>query len=127
MIAAMYLTKDLMLDWHLGEKHFMDMFIDGDLASNNGGWQWSASTGTDPQPYFRIFNPYTQAEKADPTGDYIRHFVPELRTLKGKALYNPSAHISKTAFEKLGYPHPLVDHQKARERALRRYKNPGQK
>lgn len=62
----------------------MSQFIDGDLASNNGGWQWSASTGTDPQPYFRIFNPISQAEKADPTGEYIRTFVPELKALKGK-------------------------------------------
>ncbi|KAG9086554.1 hypothetical protein FRC06_003028 [Ceratobasidium sp. 370] len=68
MIAAMYLTKDLMLDWRLGEKHFMQQFVDGDLASNNGGWQWSASTGTVPQPYFRIFNPYLQSEKVDPSG-----------------------------------------------------------
>ncbi|TDL29483.1 hypothetical protein BD410DRAFT_848600 [Rickenella mellea] len=86
MITAMYLTKDLMLDWRLGEKYFMENLIDGDLASNNGGWQWSASTGTDPQPYFRIFNPYAQSEKADPTGNYIRHYVPELAGLKGKGL-----------------------------------------
>ncbi|EJD01230.1 uncharacterized protein FOMMEDRAFT_169392 [Fomitiporia mediterranea MF3/22] len=84
MIVAMYLTKDLMLDWRLGEKYFMENLIDGDLASNNGGWQWSASTGTDPQPYFRIFNPVSQSEKADPSGNYIRHYVPELRKLTGK-------------------------------------------
>ncbi|KAG8693702.1 hypothetical protein FRC08_008957 [Ceratobasidium sp. 394] len=126
MIAAMYLTKDLMLDWRLGERHFMQQFIDGDLASNNGGWQWSASTGTDPQPYFRIFNPYSQAEKADPSGDYIRHFVPELKGLEGKALYDPFTHLDKAAFKKLGYPEPLVVHKAARERALRRYKNPGE-
>ncbi|QRW16282.1 deoxyribodipyrimidine photo-lyase [Rhizoctonia solani] len=127
MITAMYLTKDLMLDWRLGEKHFMEQFIDGDLASNNGGWQWSASTGTDPQPYFRIFNPYSQSEKADPKGDYIKYFVPELKDLSGKALHDPYGHLSPSEFKKLGYPKPLVDHKEARERALRRYKNPGEK
>ncbi|KAN0126947.1 DNA photolyase, FAD-binding/Cryptochrome [Russula decolorans] len=123
MVAAMYLTKDLMIDWRLGERHFMQQFIDGDLASNNGGWQWSASTGTDPQPYFRIFNPYSQSEKADPTGDYIRTFVPELRRVFGPDIHNPPAKLA----DKLGYPRPLVDHKEARERALRRYKNPGSK
>jgi deoxyribodipyrimidine photo-lyase len=131
------------------------MLIDGDLASNNGGWQWSAGTGTDPQPYFRIFNPYNQSEKvglyyrggifcwrpfqADPTGNYIREFVPELGGLRGAGedirqylgvgaylyalldLHKPSP---KTA-QKLGYALPLIDHGKARDRALRRYKNPG--
>ncbi|KAJ1308941.1 hypothetical protein OPQ81_004624 [Rhizoctonia solani] len=126
MITAMYLTKDLMLDWRLGEKHFMEQFIDGDLASNNGGWQWSASTGTDPQPYFRIFNPYSQSEKADPSGNYIKYFVPELKGLSGKALHDPYGHLSPSEFKKLGYPKPLVDHKEARERALRRYKNPGE-
>ncbi|KZS97675.1 hypothetical protein SISNIDRAFT_472611 [Sistotremastrum niveocremeum HHB9708] len=126
MIAAMYLTKDLMIDWRLGEKYFMEQFVDGDLASNNGGWQWSASTGTDAQPYFRIFNPYLQSEKADPSGDYIRHFVPELRKLKGKVLHDPVSHMPRHEFEKLGYPRPLVDHKVARERAVRRYKTPGE-
>lgn len=144
MIAAMYLTKDLMIDWRLGERvshlssvvsnreeinifpglqHFMQQFIDGDLASNNGGWQWSASTGTDPQPYFRIFNPYSQSEKADPSGDYIRTFVPELRKVFGPEIHNPPAKLA----DKLGYPRPLIDHKEARDRALRRYKNPGSK
>lgn len=123
MIAAMYLTKDLMIDWRLGERHFMQQFIDGDLASNNGGWQWSASTGTDPQPYFRIFNPYSQSEKADPSGDYIRAFVPELGKVFGPEVHNPPSKLA----DKLGYPRPLVDHKEARVRALRRYKNPGSK
>ncbi|KAG8745769.1 hypothetical protein FRC10_007030 [Ceratobasidium sp. 414] len=126
MIAAMYLTKDLMLDWRLGERHFMQQFVDGDLASNNGGWQWSASTGTSAQPYFRIFNPYLQSKKADPSGDYIRHFVPELKDLKGNVLYDPFTHLDRAVFEKLGYPEPLVVHKEARERTLRRYKNPGE-
>jgi len=113
------------LDWRLGERHFMKSFIDGDLASNNGGWQWCASTGTDAQPYFRIFNPLLQAEKADPNGDYIRHFVPELKHLKGKALHDPYHNMPKEDFRKLGYPEPIVDHKFARERAIRRFKNVG--
>ncbi|KIO30217.1 hypothetical protein M407DRAFT_69379 [Tulasnella calospora MUT 4182] len=118
MIAAMFLTKDLMIDWRLGERHFMRSFLDGDLGSNNGGWQWCASTGTDPQPWFRIFNPYLQSEKADPQGDYIRHFVPELRKLDNKGM--------PAEFEKLGYPKPIVDHKFARDRAIRRFKNVGE-
>ncbi|KAG9002871.1 hypothetical protein FRB90_011296 [Tulasnella sp. 427] len=126
MIAAMFLTKDLMLDWRLGERHFMRNFIDGDLGSNNGGWQWCASTGTDAQPWFRIFNPYLQSEKADPQGDYIRHFVPELRHLDNKTIYDPFTHLSKAEFEKLGYPKPMVEHKFARDRAIRRFKNVGE-
>ncbi|GAC76270.1 deoxyribodipyrimidine photolyase [Moesziomyces antarcticus T-34] len=125
MITAMFLTKHLLHDWREGERHFSLNFIDQDFASNNGGWQWSASTGTDPQPYFRIFNPLSQSEKSDPQGDYIRHFVPELRGVKGKAIHDPYARLSKAEFEKLGYPKPIVEHAQARQRALRRYKNPG--
>ncbi|KAG6821605.1 hypothetical protein H0H93_000114 [Arthromyces matolae] len=122
MITAMFLTKDLMIDWRVGERYFMEQLIDGDLASNNGGWQWSASTGVDPCPYFRIFNPYSQSTKADPTGDFIRHWVPELRKLQGPDVHNPS----ESAAKKLGYPLPVVKHAEARERALRRFKNPGE-
>lgn len=117
----------------------MEQLVDGDLASNNGGWQWSASTGVDPAPYFRIFNPYTQSSKADPTGDYIRMYVPELKNLRGPGsdflchgkymgspheieLHNPPAKVA----DKLGYPRPIVEHAEVRERAIRRYKNPGQ-
>lgn len=99
----------------------MQQFVDGDLANNNGGWQWSASTGTDPQPYFRIMNPYLQSEKADPTGDYIRAFVEELKDVRGPEIHNPTAKIC----ERTGYPRPIVDHKAVRERALRRYKEPG--
>ncbi|KAK7695928.1 hypothetical protein QCA50_000567 [Cerrena zonata] len=123
MITTMYLVKDLMLDWRLGEQYFMEILIDGDLASNNGGWQWSASTGVDPVPYFRIFNPYTQSHKADPTGEYIRHFVPELANVRGDDVHQPSPNLAK----KLNYPVPFVDHSEARARAIRRYKNPGEK
>ncbi|KDR83626.1 hypothetical protein GALMADRAFT_235921 [Galerina marginata CBS 339.88] len=121
MIAAMYLTKDLMIDWRVGERYFMEKLIDGDLASNNGGWQWCASTGVDSCPYFRIFNPYSQSLKADPSGDFIRHWVPELRKVRGPDLHNPSF----TLADKLGYPRPIISHNEARERALKRYKNPG--
>ncbi|KAF8897650.1 DNA photolyase, FAD-binding/Cryptochrome [Infundibulicybe gibba] len=122
MITAMFLTKDLMIDWHVGERYFMEQLIDGDLASNNGGWQWCASTGVDPCPYFRIFNPYTQSLKVDPTGEFIRHWVPELSKLRGSDLHNPPTAAAK----KLGYPTPIVDHATVRQRALRRYKNPGE-
>ncbi|KAG2367271.1 DNA photolyase, FAD-binding/Cryptochrome [Suillus spraguei] len=122
MIVAMFLSKDLMLDWRLGERYFMEKLIDGDLASNNGGWQWSASTGVDPVPYFRIFNPYTQSSKADPTGDFIRTFVPELKNLYGSDIHNPPAKVA----DKLGYPRPIVNHAEVRVRAIRRYKTPGE-
>ncbi|KAJ3802012.1 DNA photolyase, FAD-binding/Cryptochrome [Lentinula aff. detonsa] len=121
MITAMYLTKHLMIDWRVGERYFMENLIDGDLASNNGGWQWSASTGVDPCPYFRIFNPYSQSTKVDPSGDFIRKFVPELSKLRGPDLYNPSTSLA----DKLGYPHPIISHEKGRERALERFKNAG--
>ncbi|KAL9940466.1 hypothetical protein V8E36_001171 [Tilletia maclaganii] len=127
MITAMFLTKHLMHDWREGEKFFMQNFIDGDFASNNGGWQWSASTGTDPQPYFRIFNPVSQSEKSDPEGDYIRLWVPELRHIKGNAIHDPFNRLDKQAFKKLGYPEPIVEHKFARQRALDRFKNPGDK
>ncbi|EST07371.1 DNA photolyase, FAD-binding/Cryptochrome, C-terminal [Kalmanozyma brasiliensis GHG001] len=125
MITAMFLTKHLLHDWREGERHFSLNFIDQDFASNNGGWQWSASTGTDPQPYFRIFNPLSQSEKSDPQGDYIRHFVPELKNVKGNAIHDPFHRLGKAEFAKLGYPEPIVEHAEARQRALRRYKNPG--
>ncbi|KAJ7507943.1 FAD binding domain of DNA photolyase-domain-containing protein [Mycena galericulata] len=121
MICAMFLVKDLMVDWRVGEKYFMENLIDGDLASNNGGWQWSASTGVDPCPYFRIFNPYTQSLKADPSGDFIRRYVPELAAVRGPDLHNPSTAIA----DKLGYPRPIVKHDEARHRAMRRFKDPG--
>ncbi|CAD6920913.1 unnamed protein product [Tilletia caries] len=127
MVTAMFLTKHLLHDWREGERFFMQNFIDGDFASNNGGWQWSASTGTDPQPYFRIFNPTSQSEKSDPNGDYIRHWVPELRNIKGKAIHDPYGRLDKDAFKRLGYPKPIVEHKFARERALRRFKTPGEK
>ncbi|MBW0512689.1 hypothetical protein O181_052404 [Austropuccinia psidii MF-1] len=125
MCVAMFLTKDLMMDWHLGEKWFMQNLVDGDLGSNNGGWQWSSSTGTDSQPYFRIFAPLAQSEKSDPNGDFIRYWVPELKSLSAKNIHDPFHSLSKEKFEKLNYPKPMVDHAVVRKRALARYKNPG--
>lgn len=127
MIVAMFLTKHLMIDWRKGEAWFMQQFIDGDFASNNGGWQWSASTGTDPQPYFRIFSPLSQSEKSDPDGHFIRHWVPELAGVKGKAIHAPFDRLPRVEFDKLGYPTPIVEHKAARERALRRFKNVGER
>ncbi|GAA6002665.1 cryptochrome/photolyase family protein [Rhodotorula paludigena] len=122
MIVASFLTKDLLIDWRKGEKYFMQQLLDGDLASNNGGWQWCASTGTDPQPYFRIFNPASQSEKVDPSGEYIRHWLPELKSIKGKAIHDPSKTMSKKQLDNLGYCMPIVDHSKARTKAIEAYK-----
>lgn len=113
MIAASFLVKDLHIDWRWGERYFMSRLIDGDFAANNGGWQWAASTGTDAVPYFRIFNPQTQSEKFDPTGDFIRSYVPELQHLKGKAIHWPQS-LGRVK----GYPPPIVDHAKARKITL---------
>ena len=127
MITAMFLTKDLFIDWRLGEKYFAEHLIDKDFSSNNGGWQWCASTGCDAQPYFRIFNPEMQAKKFDPEGKYIRKYVPELRNLPVHMLHNTKnisrAEEIKYNF-KLGrdYPSPIVNHQKAKERTIFMFK-----
>ncbi len=110
MITASFLCKDLHIDWRWGERHFLEQLIDADFASNNGGWQWAASTGTDAAPYFRIFNPTTQGQRFDPEGHFIRRFVPELAALHGKALHQPQAMA--------GYPAPIVDHSQARKISL---------
>jgi deoxyribodipyrimidine photo-lyase len=117
MISATFLTKDLLIDWRRGERFFMQNLIDGDLASNNGGWQWSASTGTDAVPYFRIFNPWTQGKRFDPRGEFIWRFVPELRDLPANALHDP-AQLAAHGAQARGYPKPIVDHKAARERAI---------
>lgn len=118
MIVAMYLTKDLLIHWRRGERHFQNHLIDYDYASNNGGWQWSASTGTDAQPYFRIFNPLLQSEKFDPTGDYIRLFVKELKDIPAPAIHEPHTRLGPTKFKQLGYPLPMIDHKKAKDLAI---------
>jgi deoxyribodipyrimidine photo-lyase len=118
MITAMFLTKHLLIDWRKGEKWFMQHLVDGDLASNNGGWQWSASTGTDAVPYFRIFNPTTQSQKFDPQGSFIRKYLPELAHLKDKEVHDPS----KSQRKQTQYPAPIVDLKVGRERALDAFK-----
>ena len=115
MIVAMFLTKDLLVDWRLGESYFMQKLTDGEIASNNGGWQWSAGTGADAAPYFRILNPWTQSARCDPEGAYVKQWVPELRSIAAQCL-----HESPPSGERLApdYPAPLVDHARAREKAL---------
>ncbi|GAC1662602.1 MAG: deoxyribodipyrimidine photo-lyase [Candidatus Limnocylindrales bacterium] len=112
MIVASFLTKHLGVDWRVGEAHFMANLVDGDPASNNGGWQWAASTGTDPQPYFRIFNPTLQGRRHDPDGAYVRRWVPELAGIPGGDIHEPLPGA---------YLAPIVDHHAARGRALAAY------
>jgi deoxyribodipyrimidine photo-lyase len=117
MIAASFLTKDLLIDWREGERFFFERLVDGDPASNNGGWQWAASTGTDAQPYFRIFNPVTQGERWDPRGRYVRRWVPELADVPDRHVHSPW----KTGRLPEGYPPPRVDHAERRAQALERF------
>ncbi|MDX1458836.1 MAG: deoxyribodipyrimidine photo-lyase [Marinobacter sp.] len=117
MVAAMFLTKNLFIDWRLGEAYFMSKLVDGFLASNNGGWQWSASTGTDAAPYFRVFNPVSQSERFDPDGQFIRRYVPELSDLDNKAIHQPW----KAGAPPNGYPTPLVDLKESRKEAIARF------
>lgn len=109
MIVASFLVKDLLIDWRWGENYFMKKLLDGDLAPNNGGWQWAASTGCDAQPYFRIFNPWLQSQKFDPDGVYIRKYIPELKNVPSTFLHNPSQE---------NYPLPIVDHQVQKLKAI---------
>jgi len=119
MIAAMFLTKDLHVWWMHGESWFMRRLVDGDIASNNGGWQWSASTGTDGAPYFRIQNPWSQGKRFDAGGDYIRRWVRELRDVPAARLHAPPAPGLPIA---RGYPLPIVDHAAARDVALEMFR-----
>lgn len=121
MIVAMFLTKNLLIDWREGERFFMQNLIDGDLAANNGGWQWSSSTGTDSSPYFRIFNPLSQSERFDPEGLFIKKWVPELADLNKRDIHAPTA--SGGLFAVDGYPAPIVDLKSSRERALTAFKS----
>ncbi|MGL5035154.1 MAG: FAD-binding domain-containing protein [Microcystaceae cyanobacterium] len=113
MIVANFLTKDLIINWQWGEKYFMQTLYDGDLAANNGGWQWSASSGMDPRP-LRIFNPMTQAQNFDPEGEYIRQWLPELRSLDTVQLL--TGKISELERAMLGYPNPIVDHHQQQQK-----------
>jgi deoxyribodipyrimidine photo-lyase len=119
MVVAMFLTKNLLIDWRLGEAFFMQHLIDGELAANNGGWQWSASTGADSAPYFRVFNPISQSEKFDAQGAFIKHWLPELATLGAKEIHDPSP-IARKA---LNYPAQIVDLKSSRVRAIEAFKN----
>ena len=121
MVVAMFLTKNLLIDWREGERFFMQHLIDGDLAANNGGWQWSSSTGTDSVPYFRIFNPLSQSERFDPEGRFIKHWLPELAGLDKKCVHNPIS--AGGLFGVADYPPPIVDLSQSRERALSAFKN----
>ena len=116
MIAASFLTKDLLVDWRIGERWFWDTLVDADPASNAAGWQWVAGTGADAAPYFRIFNPVLQGEKFDPNGDYVRRWVPELAGLPAKTIHRPWTADQPPPPDV--YPARLVDHAAARERAL---------
>ncbi|MFC7336955.1 cryptochrome/photolyase family protein [Haloferula chungangensis] len=119
MIVAMFLTKDLHIDWRLGEQFFMQQLTDGEIASNNGGWQWSAGTGADAAPYFRIQNPWSQTKRYDPKGEYIKRWVPELKDVPAKQLMEPPADGKPIASD---YPLPCVDHKAERERTLSIFK-----
>ncbi len=126
MVTASFLTKDLGIDWRWGEKYFAEHLNDFDLSANNGGWQWAASSGCDAQPYFRIFNPYSQSEKFDADGKFIRKYCPELAKLSNKYIHNP-AECPPFELQMAGvilgenYPRPVVEHDVARKKTLERY------
>ncbi len=118
MIVASFLVKDLHQEWTLGARYFMQHLVDGDLASNNHGWQWVAGTGTDPSPYYRVFNPITQGKKFDPDGAYVKRWVPELRDLDARYVHEP---WTAPGGVPAGYPQPIVDHAHERKVALERF------
>lgn len=118
MLVASFYVKDLHQEWQPGARYFLQHLVDGDLASNNHGWQWVAGTGTDAAPYYRVFNPVTQGQKFDPSGDYVRRWVPELRGIPGKAVHTP---WDAPGGLPDGYPERVVDHAREREVALERY------
>jgi deoxyribodipyrimidine photo-lyase len=128
MVVAMYLTKNLLVHWQKGEEYFARYLLDFDLAANNGGWQWSASTGVDAQPYFRVFNPVLQSERHDPSGDFIAKWCPELSKFSPKFRHWPH---DATMFDQadagctlgLDYPHPIVDHRANAKAAVEMFKS----
>jgi deoxyribodipyrimidine photo-lyase len=128
MITASFLTKDLLIDWRLGEQYFMQRLIDGDPAANNGGWQWTAGTGTDAAPYFRVFNPILQGKKFDPNGTYVRRWLPELASVPDEYIHAPwempsGLQVKSGCVIGKNYPAPIVDHAKARQRVLEAYRS----
>ena len=120
MIVAMFLTKDLLINWQWGERYFMKQLVDGDMAANNGGWQWSAGTGADAAPYFRIFNPVTQGERFDPDGDFVRKWLPELEAFPAKSIHTPWK--DPVATRRAGYPERIVLHEEQRVKCLEMFK-----
>ena len=126
MVTAMFLTKDLLIDWRLGERYFMQQLIDGDFASNNGGWQWSASTGTDAAPYFRIMNPFSQAKTHDSDAIFIKTWLPELKEIPATILHSEDKmrKLLSTSGQlvKINYPKPMVEHKVARQLAIAEFK-----
>ena len=126
MVVASFLVKDLLIDWRWGERWFMQQLLDGDLAANNGGWQWTAGTGTDAAPYFRVFNPVAQGQKFDPDGAYVRRWVPELQRVPARFIHEPWK-MARSDQLRAGcniggeYPAPIVDHGAARTRVLAAY------
>ncbi len=124
MITAMFLSKNLLIDWREGERWFMQHLIDGDLAANNGGWQWSASTGTDSVPYFRLFNPLSQSSRFDPEGIFLRRWLPELVNLDKRDIHSPTK--LNDLFATVDYPPPMTDLSMSRERALSAFRNLGE-
>lgn len=121
LITASFLVKTLLINWQWGEKYFAQNLLDYDPASNNGNWQWVASTGADSQPYFRIFNPWTQSEKFDKDCIYIKKWIPELKDLPSKVIHNWYKYYDKYK-DKIDYPEPIVDHSEMRERTIEAYK-----
>ena len=114
MVVAMFFTKNMLHDWRLGEAFFMENLLDGDFSSNNGGWQWSSSTGTDAAPYFRIFNPITQSKNFDADGLFIKKYIQELKDLDKKEIHDPSKKIR----DQLNYPQQILDLKESRLRAI---------
>jgi deoxyribodipyrimidine photo-lyase len=126
LITASFLVKDLLVDWRIGEHHFRRLLIDGDVPQNAGNWQWCAGTGPDAAPYFRVFNPVTQAQRFDPQGEYVHRWVPELARIAGAAVHAPweLGPVDLAAAEVTlddSYPMPIVDHAVARARAVAAY------
>jgi deoxyribodipyrimidine photo-lyase len=126
LVVASFLVKDLLVDWRRGETVFMQGLIDGDPANNNGGWQWTAGTGTDAAPYFRVMSPTRQGERFDPDGEYVRRWVPELRDVPAKLIHEPwrmGDAEQRTAGCRIGtdYPEPRVDHAERRRRVVELY------
>lgn len=122
MVTAMFLTKNLLIDWREGEKYFMEKLIDGDLAANNGGWQWSASTGTDAVPYFRIFSPFSQSKRFDPDADFIKQMCPELEDVPSKSIHDLNKLAKALKETGADYPAYIVDYKESRARALAAFK-----